>query len=157
MPLARAMRGESVDQLRMLIRNPAHPAGAVVSVSARPLDSQGAVAVFRDVTDRARAAAEMAAFTERLRHELEQRQTAESDLEAQKDYLTQILDTLDVTVVTCDVDGATVHTNRKARANAFPEEKPLTRALSGEEVDGVEAVLTLPTGDRGILEAGFVG
>lgn len=147
-PLARALRGESVDHVRILIRNPARPAGTVVSVSARPLSSEAAVAVFRDITDRARADAELAAVAERLRHELEQRQAAEADLEAQKVYLTQILDTLDVTVVTCDIDGTTVHTNRKARAYAFPEQAPLARALEGEEVDGVEAVLTLPTGDR---------
>jgi signal transduction histidine kinase len=174
LPLARALRGESVDQVRMLIRNPARPAGTVISVSARPLESEnrGAVAVFRDITDRARAGADLAAATQRLRHELEQRQAAEADLEAQKDYLTQILDTLDVTVITCDVDGTIVHANRTARtaltpgvvtvAEALPvlrmshpdgspmtfADTPLARALRGEEVTGAEAVLTLPTGDR---------
>jgi PAS domain S-box-containing protein len=180
LPLVRALRGEPVDQVRMVLRNPARPDGSVLSVSARPLgrpgaDStapRGAVAVFRDITDRARAGAELTAATVRLRHELEQRQAAEADLEAQKNYLTQILDTLDVTVVTCDADGTIVHANRIARtalppgartvADAFSalaltrpdgtpmsyDDTPLARALRGEEVDRAEAVLTLPTGDR---------
>ncbi|GIJ67128.1 hypothetical protein Voc01_020450 [Virgisporangium ochraceum] len=176
LPLVRALRGESVDQVRMVIRNQARPAGTMVSVSARPLDlhttGTGAVAVFRDITDRARAGAEAAAAAAEVRHELAQRQAAEADLEAQKDYLTQILDTLDVTVITCAADGTIVHANRVARTALSPEARtvadavpalamcrpdgselpydqtPLARALRGEEVDREEAVLTLPDGDR---------
>jgi signal transduction histidine kinase/DNA-binding response OmpR family regulator len=60
-PLARAVRGEEVDQEQVFLRNPGRPDGAWVSVNARPLrDGTGAVwggvAVFRDVTERRRAA-----------------------------------------------------------------------------------------------------
>ena len=118
LPIIRALHGESVDQVRLLVRNPARPAGTVLSVSARPLDllQKGAVAVFRDITDRARAGAELKALADRLSHELQQRQAVEADLEAQKNYLAQILDTLGTTVVTCDADGVIVHANRSARA-----------------------------------------
>ncbi|GIJ55024.1 ATP-binding protein [Virgisporangium aurantiacum] len=173
LPLIRALHGEAVDQVRLLVRNPARPAGTVLSVSARPLDlRQGAVAVFRDITDRARAGAELKAAAEKLSHELKQRQAVEADLEAQKDYLTQILDTLGTTVVTCDADGVIVHANRSARAaisgdaktiaDVLPslhmshpdgrpmayDDTPLVRATRGEVVDGAEAVLTLRNGER---------
>ena len=54
-PLVRAIRGESTDDVEMFIRNPRIPEGAYLSVSGRPLrdergQSMGGVVVFRDVT-----------------------------------------------------------------------------------------------------------
>nr|WP_276610620.1 PAS domain S-box protein [Kineococcus siccus] len=54
LPLVRAMSGDPVDDMVMVVRNELCPAGAVLSISARPLPGadgpRGAVAVFRDVT-----------------------------------------------------------------------------------------------------------
>jgi len=55
LPLARAIRGESVTNVLVCLRSPAHPDGAWLSVHARPLRDEtgqlkGGVAVFRDIT-----------------------------------------------------------------------------------------------------------
>ena len=60
LPLVQAMRGESVDEMEMFIRNENVPDGVYISVSGRPLrdDSglaKGGVIAFRDVTERIRA------------------------------------------------------------------------------------------------------
>ena len=59
LPLARAIRGESLDEVELFIRNENLPRGAIISVSGRPLrDSEGTlgggVIVFRDVTEQIR-------------------------------------------------------------------------------------------------------
>ena len=61
LPLVRAIRGESTDNVEMFVRNPSIPEGAYISVSGRPLRDEngkhhGGVAVFRDMTERVRAA-----------------------------------------------------------------------------------------------------
>lgn len=60
LPLAKAVRGESTDGVKMFIRNEGIPRGAWLSVSGRPLlhgpgRLLGGVIVFRDVSDRVRA------------------------------------------------------------------------------------------------------
>ena len=55
LPLARAMRGESVDAAELIIRNPGVPEGIWISVNARPLmnerrELRGGVAVLRNIT-----------------------------------------------------------------------------------------------------------
>jgi signal transduction histidine kinase/CheY-like chemotaxis protein len=62
MPLARALRGESIDELELFVRTPQSPHGTFVSVSARPLRSEsgnvrGGVIAFRDITERKRVEA----------------------------------------------------------------------------------------------------
>ena len=57
LPLARALKGESSDEVEMFIRNPEVPEGVFISVSARPLQDEagtekGGVSVLRDVTHR---------------------------------------------------------------------------------------------------------
>ena len=59
LPLARAIRGESLDEVELFIRNENLPRGAIISVSGRPLrdgegTSDGGVVVFRDVTEQIR-------------------------------------------------------------------------------------------------------
>ncbi|MCP3168667.1 sensor histidine kinase [Myxococcus qinghaiensis] len=56
LPLARAIRGESLSQVEVFLRNPARPQGVWLLVSCRPVwDARGAlrggVAVFNDVTE----------------------------------------------------------------------------------------------------------
>ncbi|GAA2845712.1 hypothetical protein Acy02nite_47310 [Actinoplanes cyaneus] len=180
-PLLKALHGEEPEQVEMLVRNTAHPDGLIISVSARPLHSNtghtGAVAVYHDITARKAADAQLTAATDALRTELAARTAAEAELRAardaleqQKAYLTQILDALDVAVITCDTSGAIVHANLPARrtmpadgnaatlATAFAglshldgrpvsaDDTPLARALRGEDVDGMEAVVALPDG-----------
>lgn len=59
LPLVRALAGEAVDQVEMFVRNAQVPEGLAISVSARALTRGdggrfGAVAVFRDITERHR-------------------------------------------------------------------------------------------------------
>ncbi|GGK37943.1 hypothetical protein GCM10010124_33480 [Pilimelia terevasa] len=70
LPLVRALRGESTEQVEMIIRNRNRPEGVHISVSGRPLRGtrqQGAVAVFRDVTASKAAERELAATVVALR------------------------------------------------------------------------------------------
>ena len=57
LPLARALKGESSDEVEMFVRNTEVPDGIFISVSGRPLQAEednetGGVIVFRDVTHR---------------------------------------------------------------------------------------------------------
>ena len=162
LPLARAMAGESVEQVDMVIRNPEKPDGVAVTVSARPLQTDGghagAVAVFHDITERKAAETEL--------------RTARDQLADHRTYLTQILDAIDIAVLACDPTGVIVQANRVARqtlvsgagpttvAEAFTEsdirgsggaaldieEIPLVRALAGEQISGVQMTILMPGG-----------
>ena len=57
LPLARALRGETSEEVEMFVRNPEAPEGIFISVSGTPLQDgegirKGGVIVFRDVTHR---------------------------------------------------------------------------------------------------------
>ncbi|MEZ4749391.1 MAG: PAS domain S-box protein [Bdellovibrionota bacterium] len=59
-PMVRALRGETVDEFQMFVRNPERPEGVHIEVSARPLKAadgrvRGGIVVFDDVTHRTRA------------------------------------------------------------------------------------------------------
>ncbi|TQS45476.1 PAS domain-containing protein [Cryptosporangium phraense] len=74
MPLVRALNGEDVDGVEILVRNPARRSGALITVSARPLaladGSRGAVAVFHDVTEERAYEAELQGFAGVVAHDL---------------------------------------------------------------------------------------
>jgi signal transduction histidine kinase/CHASE1-domain containing sensor protein len=172
LPLVRALNGESAERVPMLIRNAGNPDGLIVSVSARPLVDastglSGAVAVFHDITERTHADRALAKTTAELR-------AARDALATQRAHLSQVLDVIDVAVLTCDTTGTIVHANRTARA-ALPgpdraltvgeyagtvklahpggtpmplADVPLNRSLRGRAVEGEEAELTLPDGKR---------
>jgi PAS domain S-box-containing protein len=74
LPLTRALNGVSSDQVEMMVRNPAHPEGRVISVSARPIETGtgegGAVAVFHDITDRKHVENELRGFAGVVAHDL---------------------------------------------------------------------------------------
>jgi PAS domain S-box-containing protein len=64
LPLVRAMQGESIDHLELLLRNCCHRDGIYLETTARPLkdvrgELQGGVVVFRDITERKRAEADL--------------------------------------------------------------------------------------------------
>jgi PAS domain S-box-containing protein len=71
-PLARALRGEEVTDEEVFVRPPSLPHGRWISVTARPLrdalgELRGGIAVFRDVSERKQAEAELRASEARLR------------------------------------------------------------------------------------------
>jgi PAS domain S-box-containing protein len=74
LPLTMALSGFSSDQVEMMVRNPAHPEGRVISVSARPIETaageRGAVAVFHDITDRKHVENELRGFAGVVAHDL---------------------------------------------------------------------------------------
>jgi signal transduction histidine kinase len=81
LPLARAMRGEVVDQTELFVRHAELPAGIWISVTGRPLRGEdgrlrGGVAVFRDITAAKRAEAEIRKLNEELERRVLER-TAE--------------------------------------------------------------------------------
>jgi PAS domain S-box-containing protein len=64
MPLLRAIRGESTDDVEMFVRNAQVPEGRLVSISGRPLRDdtgalRGGLVVFRDMTEARRVAREL--------------------------------------------------------------------------------------------------
>jgi PAS domain S-box-containing protein len=62
-PLARVLRGESIDDAEVLVRRPGAPDGALLSVTGRPLrngdEVYAGVVVFRDITENRRAEASL--------------------------------------------------------------------------------------------------
>ncbi len=95
MPLVRALDGESVDHVEVVVRNAGHPDGRVISVSARPIDTargrRGAVAVFHDITDRKRVETELRGFAGVVAHDLKAPLTLVS---AYAELVTEALDDL---------------------------------------------------------------
>jgi signal transduction histidine kinase len=181
LPLVRALSGDATDGVEMIVRNGSRPAGVWLSVSGRPLDpsagQRGAVAVFHDITARKQIETERAEVAERMQADLLWRKQVEAELRAardelalQKAYLDQVLDAIDVAVVTCDASGVMQHSNRAARewsrlrgpaatvdevavqfnvtGQSDDAGLPLLRSLHGEEVHGAEMTLTPPGGRR---------
>ncbi|HEX5658703.1 MAG TPA: response regulator [Polyangiales bacterium] len=71
MPLARALSGQSLDDVEMFVRTPHAPHGAYIAISARPLRTdrgrvRGGVIAFRDVSERKRLDALMEAQSAEL-------------------------------------------------------------------------------------------
>ncbi len=62
-PLAKAIRGESCDEVELLVRNPRFPQPVLISVTGRPIRDdgvlRGGVVVFRDITEHKRAEEEL--------------------------------------------------------------------------------------------------
>lgn len=72
LPLARAIRGESLDGVELFMKNPDIPKGTWISVTARPLKNdrgelRGGVIVFRDITAARQAQEELKARDEKNR------------------------------------------------------------------------------------------
>lgn len=72
LPLARAIRGESVDAVELFIRNAHVPDGRLIRISGRPLRCadralQGGVVVFHDITENKKAEEGLRQSEERLR------------------------------------------------------------------------------------------
>ncbi|WP_345713516.1 PAS domain S-box protein, partial [Kineococcus glutinatus] len=98
LPLPRALRGEVVENLELVLRRPHHPEDLVLSVSARPLadgtDVLGAVAVFSDISE-----------PTRTRVRLEQAETR----------WRRTLDNAPTGIALTGLDGTFLHTNEALR------------------------------------------
>lgn len=78
LPLARALRGEALDEEELFIRNAGIPQGAWISITGRPLrDAQGGlrggVTVFRDVSERKHAEETLRKSNEELERRVTER------------------------------------------------------------------------------------
>ena len=168
LPLSRAVRGERSDNVRLAIRNPAHPDGIHVSVNGRPiLDPegrvQGGVIVVRDITG--------------LRQtEIELKETVEK-LSAQTHMNETIFNSIGDGVVVADREGHFTMFNPSAerivgigmtetgpeqwadryglfyrdRVTKFPDEEvPLVRAIRGKPSDDVQMFVRNPQIPEGL-------
>ncbi len=75
LPLSRAMRGESVDDMEIFVRSADRPQGRWVLINARPIDSpsyrfKGGMVVCRDVSERKEAEKRVSEFYSMVSHEL---------------------------------------------------------------------------------------
>jgi signal transduction histidine kinase/CHASE3 domain sensor protein len=100
---------------------------------------------------------EVRLLAETLNSSLDETERAETRLRAagealavQEAYLAQVLDAIDVGVLTCDADGTIVRVNRTGRqqmgdlpahiSGLGPGDEPIARALAGETITGLETV-----------------
>jgi PAS domain S-box-containing protein len=107
LPLARAIRGESCDDVELFAVNPMLKEGRWLSVSARPLTDdagavRGGVAVVSDVTARKRAEEEVRSLNTHLEQRVEVR-TAE--LERSRNALQAIIENVPAAVYVKDLEG----------------------------------------------------
>ena len=156
LPLARALKGEQVDNLEILLRNPEVPDGINTRVSSRPIYDEngavmGAVAAIHDISDIRAAEAQSIAVNEQL--------------VVQSQLLQSVFNAISDGVVVTDETGQVIMSNPSARQLAGsglrlensdqwfkkytcfypdrvtpfpPEEHPIIRAIQGESVDNVE-------------------
>ncbi|MEP6874682.1 MAG: response regulator [Burkholderiales bacterium] len=115
LPLARAIRGESCDDVELYIAGPMMPEGRWLSASARPLTdkagvARGGVAVFSDVTARRHADEEIRT----LNFSLEQRVLARTaELERSRNALQAIIENVPAAVFVKDLDGRYLRHNAR--------------------------------------------
>ena len=107
LPLARAIRGESCDDVELFAANPMLEEGRWLSVSARPLTDdagvvRGGVAVVCDVTARKRAEEEVRSLNINLEQRVEVR-TAE--LERSRNALQAIIENVPAAIYVKDLEG----------------------------------------------------
>ncbi|HKX41647.1 MAG TPA: response regulator [Burkholderiaceae bacterium] len=118
LPLARAIRGESCDDVEIFVANAMLKEGRWLSVSARPLTDEagvvrGGVAVVSDVTARRRAEEEVRSLNVSLEQRVEAR-TAE--LERNRSALQAIIENVPAAVYVKDLEGRYLrHNARLAR------------------------------------------
>ena len=158
LPLTRAMRGETTDNIEMFVCNDDQPEGAFIDVSGRPLrDKQGTlkggVVVFHDMTE-----------IKAMQAELEQTIDA---LSTQTQLMGTVFDSMADGIIVTDTDNNLLFSNQKAtqvfnlevmtpdllpsawaeKGGLFEDDKetylptdrnPLLQALRGETTDDVE-------------------
>ncbi len=162
LPLVRALRGESSDNVEMFVRNAKNSDGVYVSVDGRPLQdtagkNKGGVVVFRDVTQ--------------LRETQERLQQTAIELGQRNRFMETVFTSISDGVVTAAANGRLTWANAAARrivgmgrtdagpsqwsetyGTFFPDEKtlfpadrlPLARAIRGESSDEIELFIRNP-------------
>ena len=168
LPLVRAMRGETTDDVELFIRNQERPEGLFISVSGRPLQDdtgsiEGGVIVLRDVTRLKAAESELRETVQRLQ---EQTQLMET-----------VFDSMDEGIIVGDLRGRQLFRNPSAdrisgtrTERAGPDEwakvygiytldkktylpvdeNPLVRAMRGKSTDNFEAFVRNENKPNGI-------
>ena len=163
LPLARAMRGEDVNDVELFIRNPETPQGAFISVNARQLNGgseassvDGGVIVFRDIT--------------KLKETEDKLKETIRELQEQTFLMRTVFDSISDGVIVADEGGDFILANESAKEitgldmqeiegpahrisehvqeiglfesdkrTPFPEDElPLMRAVRGEATDQVD-------------------
>lgn len=127
LPAYRALKGEFVDDVELVIQNPQNPKLIFLNSSARPIKSKqgkilGAVVVFRDITESQakdreiekltrnlelkvhERTRELASTNEKLAEEIAERIQAEERLRKRKTVLRLVLDQLPAVLWTTDLD-----------------------------------------------------
>ena len=169
LPLARAIRGESSDEVEIFIKNSHVPEGIRVSVSGRPFPystadgKRGGVIIFRDVSEE--------------REEKAKLEKTLSELESQTLLQETVFDSMDEAVVLCDSTGRLLLANRRMEEilgigmvtsgpdewsrtyGAFrpdgetmipTDELPLVRALRGEVTKDMEVFVRNESKPEGV-------
>ena len=159
LPLYKAMRGETTDNVKLVLRNQNRPDGVFINVSGRPLFDKdgnliGGVIAMRDITD-----------LEMVTNQLE---TTINDLQTQNNLMDAIFNSISDGIIVANKEGKYVLFNKTAKKivgqdieNVYtsqasekfglfqPEneepypanELPLARALRGEDVDNAEILM----------------
>ena len=167
LPLQRAIRGEEVNDVEMLLYSQKNPEGAWLSVSGRPLEvagsgTRGGVVVFRDITEIKRTDAELKQTVDELREKTQ--------------LLETVFNSISDGVVVADADGEFLYMNPGAE-QTFGEERwtgpwaekpgqfyypdrvtpiknedlPMPRAIfNGEAVDNEDVFIPGRTGQGGV-------
>ena len=152
LPIARALRGESSDEVEMMVRRPGQPSPTLcVTVTGRPLRDAdgrllGAVVVTNNITRRKQ--------TERRLRRLA------SGLQRQRRLTKAVLDTMHTGVVALDVRGRRLLANRAGRemmdsrsSPAPSPDEPLERRLEAYDVFRPDGVTPYPPDDLPIRRA----
>jgi len=141
LPLVRAVRGESSDNVDLFLRNPVLPEGRWLSVTARPLIDKtgvgrGGVAVFSDITARRSAEEEI----RNLNVSLEQRvQVRTEELERSRNSLQAIIENVPAVVFVKDLEGRYLrHNSRLSVVLGHPGESVVGRR-DDELIDAANA------------------
>ncbi len=129
-PLVRALRGESIDRVELLLRNEARPDGLYIELTARPLYDSGdnllgGVVVFRDVT---------------------KRKQAENQLQAQEQFLRTIYEGVNQPIFVADVlpDNSVLQAGwnpaaekRTGKTSASVAGKPISEIFEADDAEEI--------------------
>ena len=168
LPLARAIRGESVNDVELFIRNPARPQGVDVSVSSRPLldesgTNHGGVVVVRDITNVKATEAQLKKKLSRLQDQTVKFKTIvncisegvlaadeNGDITLQNPPVRQFvnMDAADTNLADWSSQYTLYYPDK---ITPIPkEELPLSRAIRGESVDDMEIFVRTEKFPRGV-------